>query len=72
VESGSKNERREKKERKGKPTQKEKGRKEKGRKENTCVVVSRKRRREKTKGEDVPARFRVFLRLHCWIQLRSS
>ncbi|QCD78068.1 transcription factor [Vigna unguiculata] len=42
-----KNEKREKKERKGKPS-----RKEKGRKENTCVVVSRKRRREKTKRED--------------------
>jgi len=62
-----KNEKREKKERKGKPS-----RKEKGRKENTCVVVSRKRRREKTKGEDVRRYVRVFLRLHCWIQLCSS
>ncbi|QCD86766.1 hypothetical protein DEO72_LG3g1292 [Vigna unguiculata] len=31
-----------------------------------------RRRREKTKGEDVRRYVRVFLRLHCWIQLRSS
>jgi len=71
VESGlrkdNKNEKREKKERKEKPTRREK---EERRKEERRIRDSI--RREKTKGEDVPPRVRVFVHLHCWIQLRGS
>ena len=63
----NKNEKREKKERKEKPTRREK---EERRKEERRIRDSI--RREKTKGEDVPPRVRVFVHLHCWIQLRGS
>ena len=66
----NKNEKRKKKERKKERKNPPEGRKEERRKEERRIRDSI--RREKTKGEDVPPRVRVFVHLHCWIQLRGS
>ena len=71
----NKNEKREKKERKGKTHSKgerKKGERKKGERRKEERRIRDSIRREKTKGEDVPPRVRVFLHLHCWIQLRGS